>query len=1342
MLSRREFLKLMALVPVGVSLHWWSGSTLAAQAPAVPIKKHKGRIKPGERKAAAKNAAQQGLKPGVAAVQTATMNPGGIPHYFGPFANYANSPVPTGAIAAIALASGGSRYTSPTVTISDAYGTGSGATASATVSGGVITGISIGNAGANYSGPVVSIQDATGTGASASATIGGALTGGIRKFVDALPGVGYANRNLLGQYIPQAIPDTTTYADADYYEIELGEYSEQMHSDLPLKTRLRGYRQTNTTDPTVSQFHYLGPLIVVDRDRPVRIKFTNNLPTGSGGDLFIPVDKTVMGAGMGPLDMIGMPGMKEEYKQNRATLHLHGGFTPWISDGTPHQWTTPATETTQYPKGVSVVNVPDMPDPGPGSLTFYYTNAQSARLMFYHDHAYGITRLNVYSGEAAPYLITDQVEKDLINGSNVSGVNPTNAQLLPDVGTPLVIQDKTFVDAAKIAGQDPTWSWGGTGSGAGWLPQTGDLWFPSVYMPAQNPWDPTGANAFGRWQYGPWFWPPTTTITHPPVPNEYYDPVNAPWEPPMRPDMPRPSMGMEAFMDTPVVNGTAYPYMDVDPKTYRFRILNAADDRFFNLHMYVADSTVTTSDGRSNTEVKMVPAAPTAGFPAKWPTDGRAGGVPDPTTQGPSWIQIGNECGFLPAPVVIDPQPINYNTNPLAFNFGNVTDHSLLLGCAERADVLVDFSAFAGKTIILYNDAPAGFPAIDTRYDYYTGDPSQVDTGGAPATQPGFGPNTRTIMQFRVSNATPAATYDVSALKTAFAKTASKRGVFEVSHDPIIVPQAAYNSAYNANFPNTMGAQYVQIADTSKTFTPIGATSPVTISLQPKALHDEMGASYDTAYGRQSGILGLELPSTTSTTQNFLLYPFASPPVDLTNDSTMTQIGQAGDGTQIWRITHNGVDDHAIHWHLVNVQLINRVAWDGALLPPDPNELGWKETVRVNPLEHAIIAFRPVVPPVPFDLPNSIRLLDPTMPDGTPLNAPPAGFTDPAAVGVTVTNHKVNFGHEYVWHCHLLSHEEMDMMHPLLFAVAPKTPTALTAVVVGSGTTKKVVLNWTHNTATATGYTVQRATDSAFTTNLKTFQVTTNVTTYQDVIGNVTPSFYYRVRATNVVGDTATYTGSSGFPTETMVSGWSDPAAPGKSPIPQAPSNLVATISSATQIHLTWKDNSDNETAFVIQRSVNGAAFSVLKQVAAAAGVGTTVAANDGTVQAWNTYAYQVMAVNGTNQSPFSNVATVSFTVPATPSGLTATAARITGTPQDTVTLNWTDNSNNETGFRILRATNAAFTANVTIINVTQANKTTKIDTVSRFTTYYYKVRAVNLVGMSTWSNTVSVKTP
>jgi FtsP/CotA-like multicopper oxidase with cupredoxin domain len=1096
-----------------------------------------------------------------------TMPGGDTPHYFGPYPNYANSPMPKGFITSILVVDQGINYTAPVVEISDVYGTGSGATASATVVGGMISDITITDEGTGYTAPVVTISDATGSDASAIALIGGAsdsLSGGIKKFIDSLAVMTDENTNTLNQYIPIAVPDTEAFAGSDYYEIALVQYTQQFHSNLP-ETLLRGYVQLETqfqVDALVSRHitlinpdgspilksdgsqaygvdepRYLGPIIVANRDIPVRIKFSNLLPTNGDGNLFIPVDTTVMGAGMGPLDMAGMPGMKEMYTQNRATLHLHGGFVPWISDGTPHQWTAPAGEMTPYPKGVSVKNVPDMLDPGDGSLTFYYNNQQSARLQFYHDHSYGITRLNVYAGEAAGYVITDDVDQDLINGTNVTEVNPDLLQILPDIGIPLIIQDKTFMDETTIGYQDPNWRWGLTPG----MPNTGDLWLPSVYMPAQNPYDLSGANAFGRWQYGPYFWPPTTGITHPPIENPYYNPADPdnPMEPPTIPDMPNPSMGMEAFMDTPLINGTAYPYLEVDPKAYRFRILNAANDRFFNLQMYVADSDVTTSDGRINTEVKMVPAIRTLGYPSTWPRDGRDGGAPDPTTRGPSWIQIGTEGGFLPAPVVIPNQPINWNMNATAFNVGNVTDHSLLLGCAERADVIVDFSAFRGKTIILYNDAPAAFPALDPRYDYYTGNPDQTDTGGTPPTQPGYGPNTRTIMQIRVRDVEPASTYDLTALRAVFAKTLTKRGVFEVSQNSIIIPQAAYNSAYNETFPASVQGQYVQIFDFTKTFTPVSSTTPVAIHFENKAIHDEMGATYDQEYGRMSGTFGLELIDTNNLNQNFLLYGYASPPVDILQD-TNTLLGTTTDGIEIWKITHNGVDTHPIHFHLMNVQLINRVAWDNAILPPDPNELGWKETIRMNPLEDCIVAMKPEPPTQPFDIPNSVRLIDPTMPEGELLVGPPGGFTDPTAEPVEVINHYVNFGWEYMWHCHILSHEEMDMMHALSFAVAPQTPSNLAVSLIND----QALLTWTDNSISETGFTIQRATDSSFTVGLTSFAIESDVTAYTDT--TVLPyqtTYYYRIFASNTIGDTEIYVAPAvGFPTKTVNSEFSGTA--------------------------------------------------------------------------------------------------------------------------------------------------------------------------------------------------------
>jgi parallel beta-helix repeat protein len=590
-------------------------------------------------------------------------------------------------------------------------------------------------------------------------------------------------------------------------------------------------------------------------------------------------------------------------------------------------------------------------------------------------------------------------------------------------------------------------------------------------------------------------------------------------------------MAMEAFMDTPTVNGAIYPYMEVEPQAYRFRILSVANDRFFNLQMYVADPGVVTSDGRVNTEVKMVPAVITPGFPELWPTDGRPEGVPDPATVGPSFIQIGTEGGFLPAPAVIDNQPVAWNLNPTTFNMGNVENYALLLGPAERADVIVDFSAYAGKTLILYNDAPAAFPARDPRYDYFTGSDDQTSGGGAPTTQPGYGPNTRTIMQIRVANMAAAPAYDLAALNAAWAKTPEKRGVFESSQDTIIVPQAAYNSAYDMSFPDDT---YGRIMDNGLTFQTMSGTT-LTIPFEMKAIQDEMGEAFDTDYGRMSGMLGLELPMLGGGVQNFMLYGFPSPPVDVVAVSLTAGEPIAGDGTQIWKITHNGVDTHTLHTHLYNMQVINRVAWDNAVFPPDANELGWKETLRVDPLEDTIVAIRPVSPTQPFEVPNSVRPIDPTLPLGVELTGPPGGFQDPAANPVTVINHLVNYGWEYVMHCHLLGHEEMDMMHGVVVAVPPYAPQGLGGSLSGA----IVNLSWTDGSISETGYIVQRSTASSpwatiaeIASPLETTGPTTGTLMYYDdtVVADGTV-YSYRVLANKVVGDTAVYATSVGFPT-------------------------------------------------------------------------------------------------------------------------------------------------------------------------------------------------------------------
>ncbi len=1026
-------------------------------------------ITTAQRMAAARDAAAKGLVAGsdgsagsgyqIAAAPV----PGGTPDYFGPYSNYANSQLPTD----------------------------------------------------NGLGSVI-----PGT--------------GIRKFVDSLPGLGPTGANNLGQYIPVAQSDTSSYPGSDYYEIGLVQYTEKMHSDID-PTVLRGYVQLETTAnsgtsrhialsyPNGSAIrnatgvqvyaydnpHYLGPLIVANRNVPVRVKFHNYLATGTDGNLFIPVDTSQMGAGFGP-NGVNM------YTQNRATIHLHGGTTPWISDGTPHQWTTPAGENTPYPEGVSVKNVPDM-DGGNepvGTLTFYYTNQQSARLVFYHDHAYGITRLNVYAGEAGGYIIRDTAEQGLI----ASGAIPT-------AEVPLIIQDKSFVpNTSQITATDPTWNWGNLSTP--W-PHTGSLWYNHVYMPLQNPGDANNTNAMGRWDYGPWVWPPFTGALHQPVANPFYDPVGAPWEPRLNPATPNPSTSPESFMDTMVVNGAVYPYVQVGPHAYRFRILNACNDRTLNLQLYYAGSNATMWSGTallngSAGEVNIAPAIPgQPGQPANWPTDNRDGGVPWANMSGPSWIQIGTEGGFMPAPEVIPPRPVDYDLN---HNYGvlNIRNHSLLLMPAQRADVIVDFSGIPnGAKLVLYNDAPAPAPGGDSRYDYYTGDPDQTLIGGAPTTFAGYAPNTRTILQIQINSS-------IGQVGPAFSQAtlnAQLPGAYAQFQDKPIVPEAAYNIAFGASYPT----QYVNLTNTSITFTPAGASSPTTIPLQPKAIIGD----FEMDYGRLTAVLGTEIRRSDDTIEGRVPAGYIDPPTEvLKNSLNVTPIGSLDDGTQIWRITNDDVDLHPVHWHMVNLQVINRVIWDGTIVPPEPSELGWRETINTPPLTDTIVALRPMTPDLPWELPNSIRLLDVTQPIGSTDRF--TGLT-PSGDQAPVTNHLVNFGWEFVWHCHILGHEENDFMHAMPVAVAPRVPpSGLTAVWVGPNSTPRVNLAWVDNSVSETNWTVQRGpaptgpwTDIAVPAST-TGPQTGGTARYTDMTVSSGTTYYYRVLATNVVGDTTQYSLTSG----------------------------------------------------------------------------------------------------------------------------------------------------------------------------------------------------------------------
>jgi spore coat protein A, manganese oxidase len=692
----------------------------------------------------------------------------------------------------------------------------------------------------------------------------------IRKFVTSLPGLGPTARNEIGQYIPLATKHSINFAGrpTDLYNVAVTEFSELMHPDLPGKTKFFGYTDLFTFDQK-----YLGGAIVAKRGTPLLLTVTNLMPARH----LLPVDPTMM-AGPNGL-MVG------DLPTNRIATHLHGGATPWFSDGTPFQWFTPTGR-----HGSSFMNVPGFPTlPGTGS--YYYPNDQSARLVWYHDHAIGITRLNAYAGIASAYIIVDDFEIGLVSSG-----------LLPDlVGIPLVIQDKGFVPR-NIQRQDPKWRWGDPGS----------LWYPHAYEANDFP---EGANEKGRWDWGP-------TV-----------------DPPSEGTQPLPSVSAipEAFFDTIVINGGVYPKVSVPPKRVRFRLLNGSQARFFHLNLYAED---TANSGEA-----------------------RVG------TPGPTMYQVGSEGGFLPAVA------IHHNTTPIPLvNADDDTmanpdgPFNLLLAPAERADVVIDFNdAPAGSSFILYNDAPAPFPGGDSRYDYFTGCPDQTASGGAPTTALGHGPNTRTLLRIVVTSGTG---------------------------DAISTPAwlAQLNVQLRTNFltANQPGLLFNN-GDPSAPAFPFTGVPARTLSLNED--FDEFGRLIQTmGTFDQNGV------------NNQGLSTWGRP--YLANSTENPKAGTV----EVWQIMNLTGDTHPIHFHLVNVQLIQRQAfagdpgnwsYTGEPMPPDANEIGWKDTVRMNPGEITTVIMQ-------FDLPS--------LPTTAMRNAvsPRTG------------------GKEYVWHCHILEHEEHDMMRPLV----------------------------------------------------------------------------------------------------------------------------------------------------------------------------------------------------------------------------------------------------------------------------------------------------------------------
>jgi spore coat protein A len=311
----------------------------------------------------------------------------------------------------------------------------------------------------------------------------------------------------------------------------MNQVTTKLHRDLPLTT-VWAYNGNHFTT-----------MIEAFRGTPVTVRWDNQLPSRH---LFPEaIDTTIHGS-------------TADLPQTKTVVHLHGAKVLPQFDGFPESWFTNAATN---------VNPPNYRD-------YLYPNDQPATNLWFHDHALGTTRLNVYAGLVGNYLLRDNFELN-------SGL-PMNAPY----EVPLIFADRYF----KIAPNNKF----------------------------------TGALLYD------------TPTTPPPVfVNSDATPHHPIW-------------ATELWADTMLVNGKVYPYLNVEPRIYRFRTLNATNARFLNLSLL------------DNTTGKTLPI-----------------------------YLIGADQGFLKKPVQLT---------------------SLLKANAERHDILVDFSGLKGHTITMMNNGPVPYP--------------------------------------------------------------------------------------------------------------------------------------------------------------------------------------------------------------------------------------------------------------------------------------------------------------------------------------------------------------------------------------------------------------------------------------------------------------------------------------------------------------------------------------------------------------------------------------------------------------------------------------------------------
>ena len=614
--------------------------------------------------------------------------------------------------------------------------------------------------------------------------------------------------------IPPAMPRTRVITrrgarPISYYEIAVRQFRQNiLPAAMNLRTTVWSYGSVNHP----GSFNYPALTIEAKWQTPVRVKWINQLVDANGNYLphLLPVDQTLHWAnpqaGPGNTDSRGTDPTPYTGPVPIVT-HLHGGHSTEESDGYPEAWYLPAASNipSGYAAGGSFYDTFKAKSEAllgqawtPGSAVFQYDNDQRAATIWYHDHTLGMTRSNVYAGPAGFYLLRGGPSDAVV------GTLPGPAPALGDppglryYEIPLAIQDRSFNDDGSLFYPDSRAFFEGL--------EPSQLQIPFI------PQDACG----GQSDISPIFNP-------------------------------------EFFGNTIVVNGKTWPFLEVEQRRYRFRLLNGCNSRFLLLEL---DNSL------------------------------------------PFW-QIGTEGGFLPAPLELD---------------------RLLLGLAERADVIVDFTNVGvGTEIILQNLAPdEPFGGGEPPGDFDQADP---DTTGQ-------------VLQFRV---VPATSVDTS--------TPPSQLVL-----PAIAPLPAATNTRQVSL-NEEDSETVLVSESGENI----------------VLDCENGEPF----GPRHALLGT----------------LADGPLKW--DDPITENPAVG-ATEVWEMHNFTEDAHPIHIHEILFEVVDRQPFGGSRRGPEPWEAGArKDTVIAYPGE--------------------------------------------------ITRVKATFDRagRFVWHCHIVEHEDHEMMRPYFIGTLP-----------------------------------------------------------------------------------------------------------------------------------------------------------------------------------------------------------------------------------------------------------------------------------------------------------------